>query len=66
MDILYHYHYLKNVNKFIKIELKSVYWQIEMDDKAKEISVINTHKVFSLLIDYKTPQKYFKELWNNY
>ena len=31
----------KNANTFAKVDLKSAYWQIEMDDKAKEWSVIS-------------------------
>ena len=34
----------KNANNFAKVDLKSAYWQIEMDDEAKEWSVINTSK----------------------
>ena len=33
-----------NACKFAKIDLKNAYWQIALDEKAKELSVINTHK----------------------
>jgi hypothetical protein len=33
---------LKNAKKFAKIDLTSAYWQIELDDQAKDISNINT------------------------
>ena len=29
---------------FAKLDLKSAYWQIALDEKAKELSIINTHK----------------------
>ena len=35
---------LKNANKFAKIDLSSAYWQIELDEKSRELSVINTSK----------------------
>ena len=35
---------LESASKFAKIDMKSAYWQIALDDKAKELSVINTHK----------------------
>lgn len=35
---------LKNAKVFAKIDLRSAYWQIELDDKAKELSIINTSK----------------------
>lgn len=35
---------LKNAKVFAKIDLKSAYWQIELDEKAKELSIINTTK----------------------
>lgn len=35
---------LKNANCFAKIDLRSAYWQIELDQDAKELSVINTTK----------------------
>ena len=35
---------LKNAKTFAKIDLRSAYWQIELDDHAKELSVINTSK----------------------
>lgn len=35
---------LKNANKFAKLDLTSAYWQIELDEKAKKLSVINTSK----------------------
>ena len=33
-----------NSCKFARIDLKSAYSQIQLDDQAKELSVINTHK----------------------
>ena len=33
-----------NAKKFAKIDLKSAYWQIALDEKSKSYSVINTHK----------------------
>ena len=33
---------LKNANKFAKIDLTSAYWQIELDENAKDLSCINT------------------------
>ena len=35
---------LKNANKFAKLDLRSAYWQIEMDDYSKKLSTINTSK----------------------
>ena len=35
---------LKNAKVFAKLDLTSAYWQIELDEKAKELSVINTSK----------------------
>ena len=29
---------------FAKLDLRSAYWQIELDDKAKQLSTINTHR----------------------
>ena len=29
---------------FAKLDLKSAYWQIALDEKAKQLSIINTHK----------------------
>ena len=33
---------MKNAKWFVKIDLTSAYWQVELDDAAKELSVINT------------------------
>ena len=33
-----------NCSLFSKLDLKCAYWQIELDDESKELSVINTHK----------------------
>ena len=35
---------LKNAKVFAKIDLRSAYWQIELDEKAKDLSIINTTK----------------------
>ena len=35
---------LEKASKFAKIDMKSAYWQIALDEKARELSVINTHK----------------------
>lgn len=35
---------LKNATRFAKLDLTSAYWQIELDDAAKELSIINTTK----------------------
>ena len=35
---------LKNAKVFAKIDLTSAYFQIELDDNAKNLSVINTNK----------------------
>ena len=35
---------IDKASKFAKIDLKSAYWQVELDDAAKELSIINTHK----------------------
>jgi len=35
---------LKDSSKFAKLDLRSAYWQIELDDESKEMSVINTTK----------------------
>ena len=35
---------LKNANKFAKLDLRSAYWQIEMDESSKKLSTINTSK----------------------
>ena len=31
-------------SKFARVDLKSAYWQIALDEKARELSVINTHR----------------------
>ena len=35
---------MDNAKKFAKIDLKTAYWQIALDEKSKSFSVINTHK----------------------
>lgn len=35
---------LKNAKKFAKLDLKSAYWQIKLNDSARELGVINTSK----------------------
>lgn len=35
---------LKNAKVFAKLDLSSAYWQIELDEKAKDLSIINTSK----------------------
>ena len=35
---------LKNAKKFAKLNLTSAYWQIELEEKVKILSVINTSK----------------------
>jgi hypothetical protein len=35
---------LKNAKKFAKIDLRSAYWQIELDESAQDLSVINTSR----------------------
>lgn len=35
---------LKNAKHFAKVDLTSAYWQVEMDDEAKDLSVINTSR----------------------
>ena len=43
---------MKDAKKFAKIDLKSAYWQIELDDEAKNLSAINTSKVFIISIGW--------------
>ena len=38
-----------NASKFAKIDLKSAYWQIALDDEARQLSIINTHKGLFLI-----------------
>ena len=35
---------LKNAKKFRKLDLTSTYWQTELEEKAKILSIINTNK----------------------
>jgi hypothetical protein len=35
---------LKNAKKFAKVDLRSAYWQIALDESAEELSVINTSR----------------------
>jgi len=35
---------MKNAHKFAKLDLTSAYWQIELDDASRDVSVINTTK----------------------
>ena len=35
---------MKNAKRFAKIDLKSAYWQIELDNNARQLSIINTSK----------------------
>lgn len=35
---------IEGSSKFAKIDLKSAYWQISLDDQARQHSVINTHR----------------------
>lgn len=33
---------MKNARKFAKLDLTSAYWQIELDETARDLSIINT------------------------
>ena len=35
---------LEKRHNFAKLDVKSTYWQIALDEKAKELSIINTYK----------------------
>ena len=33
-----------NATRFAKVDLQSAYWQIELDEEAKKLAIINTHR----------------------
>ena len=61
---------LTNVKKFAILDLTSAYWQIELEEKAKILSVINTSKGLykvNVADGYEKPRmQYFSGQWSIY